>query len=88
MNIMLGNESVSDIERRLGIQLSEEDKDELNRTRQEKINDTPLAEGHWHCFDIPFILVCDTIKTAEKLRDMFLAYDLDSKEQFQIGWER
>ena len=50
---MLGNLSVKDIENRLGIELSEEHRQELNNTHQDKVNDTPLEEGHWHCYDIP-----------------------------------
>lgn len=86
--IMLGNQTVSDIERRLHITLTEEQREMLNNSRQEKVNDTPLAEGKWHCYDIPFMMVCDTVDTATKMRDMFMAYDMSEGETFQIGWER
>lgn len=86
--IMLGNQTVSDIERRLHITLTEEQREMLNSSRQETVNGTPLAEGKWHCYDIPFIMVCDTVDTATKMRDMFMAYDMSEGETFQIGWER
>lgn len=86
--IMLGNQTVKDIERRLGIELTEDQREMLNESRQEKVNNTPLEKGKWHCFDIPFVMVCDTVETASKMRDMFMAYDMSKGESFQIGWER
>lgn len=88
MGIMLGNQAVGDIERRLHITLTDEQREMLNDSRQEAVNDTPLGAGKWHCYDIPFMMVCDTIETATKMRDMFMAYDLTKGEAFQIGWER
>lgn len=89
MIIMLGNQTVDDIERRLDIKLTEEQKEMLNNTRQEIVNDVPLGKGRWHCYDIPFLMMCDSIKTAEKMRDLFMAYDIGpNSETFQIAWER
>lgn len=87
--IMLGNLSVPQIEERLGIKLNDDDEHVMNESRQEAVNSTPLEPGCWHCFDIPFMLMTDTIVTATKLRDMFMKYDPSKfKEQFHISWEK
>lgn len=88
MTIMLGNLSVKDIENRLGIELSEEHRQELTNTHQDKVNDTPLEDGHWHCYDIPFMLMCDVKETAMKFRDIFSQYKFTKSVTFQLGWER
>ena len=45
MLLFLGNLTVSEIEKRLGIELSDEHRAELNRTHQARVNDTPLGDG-------------------------------------------
>lgn len=87
--ILLGNLSPREIASRLGIELSQEDSDFLTRNQQEKVNDTPLEKGKWHCYDIPFIVMCDTVHTAEVIRDLFLRYSPFPKSTtFQVGWEK
>lgn len=86
MNIMLGNQTPEQIEKRLRITLSEADKEELRSTWQQKAED--IADGKWHCFDIPFMMVCGDKETATKWRDIFMNYDLSKGELFQISWER
>lgn len=44
--------------------------------------------GKWHCFDIPFLIMCGDSETASHFRDIFLQYDLSRAERFQISWER
>ena len=88
MSIMLGNLTVEEMENRLGITLSDEHRQVFNGSRQERVNDTPLEYGCWHCFDIPFILVCDVMATANKFRDIILQYKITKNVTFQIGWER
>ena len=88
MNIFLGNLMPEQIERRLGIELSEKDKAMLIETHQAKINDTPLEHGKWHCYYLPFMFMTRDMETAIKFRDLFLQYDQSAfKESFQIGWE-
>jgi hypothetical protein len=87
--IFLGNLSPKEIESRLGITFSQEDKDFLTPLRQETINDTPLEKGKWHCYDIPFMFMCDTAQTAETMKALFMRYyPFPNKITFQIGWER
>lgn len=88
MGIYLGNLTVEQLENRLGIHLSEDHKKELARNRQEKVNNTPLEPGKWHCYDMPFMLMTHDRKTAEKFRDILLNYPMEGcHETFQIGWE-
>ena len=86
MGIMLGNQTPDQIARRLKIELSEEHRAELLETWQQKAEN--IAVDKWHCFDIPFMMVCGSKEVAEKLRDMFLTYDLSKGERFQIAWQQ
>ena len=86
MNIMLGNQSPEQIERRLQITLSDEHKKMLMDSWQHKAED--IEVGKWHCFDIPFMFVCGDIATATKWRDVFMSYDLSKAELFQISWSK
>ena len=85
MSIYLGNLSVSDIEYRLNIQLSDEDKKTLCESHQAKASD--IAAGKWHCFDLPFMIICGDKETAYKLNALFSAYDLtNSRQSCQLTW--
>jgi len=88
MGIRLGNLSVEQIEKRLGIELSEDDRKLLKDTRQEPVNDVPIEHGKWHCFDLPFLFLTHDKETAEKFLAIFQKFDTSKfKECFQIGWE-
>ena len=88
MAIYLGNLTVEQIEKRLGVELSDKDKTFLRETHQDRVNNTPLETGKWHCFDIPFMFMTHDVDTAIRFRDMFQNYDTAKfKETFQIGWE-
>ena len=88
MGIMLGNLSVEQIEKRIGIELSEDDKKILKETHQAHVNNVPIEHGKWHCFDLPFMFLTHDKETAEKFLAIFQKYDTSKlKECFQIGWE-
>lgn len=86
MGMMLGNQTPDQIAKRLKIDMSEEHKNILMESWQQKADD--IAEDKWHCFDIPFMMVCGCKATAEKMRDLFTTYDLSKGELFQISWTR
>ena len=89
MSIYLGDLMPEQIERRLGIELSEEDKSILIGSHQAKVNNTPMEHGKWHCFDLPFMLMTRDVETAIFFRDLFMKYDASTfKECFQIAWEK
>lgn len=54
--MMLGNLSVDQIEKRMGIEFPDDLKDVLNKYHQSEANN--IKEGFWHCFDLPFTFVC------------------------------
>ena len=89
MYIFLGNLTPEQLEKRLGITLTDSDRNYLSEHRQEKVNNTPLGDEKFHIYDIPLMIMCDTINTAIKVRDMMMVYHPDTfKETFQVGWER
>ena len=89
MSIYLGNLTPEQIESRLGIELTAEDKELLRKTHQPKVNNVPIAPGKWHCFDIPFMLMTHDIKTASMFADIFRKYNPSTfRECLQIGWKK
>lgn len=80
----LGNLSIMDVERRLNITLSDANRDKLESMRQIEAND--IQPGKWHCFDIPFQLVCGNRDTAVVIRDILALYEGQMKGDIQIGW--
>ena len=64
MSIYLGNLKVKDIEDRLEVTFSEEARKFMESTRQ---NSASPSHGYWHCFDIPFAIVCGDIETARNI---------------------
>ena len=83
MNIMLGNLSVNQIEQRLGIDFPKEIKEFMEQTHQASANN--VAEGKWHCFDIPFHLVCGDMETAVKIYDSIKEKTKYCKESLAIS---
>jgi hypothetical protein len=82
MSIMLGNLSVAEMEARLGITFPAEAREALAAGGQERAG--PVAAGKWHCFDIPFMLVCGDMAAAEAVHKLLpLAGQL--KCPLQIG---
>ena len=63
--VMLGNLSVEQIEKRLGIEFPEEIRKFMNENHQDCATD--INKGKWHCFDIPFTIVCGDYETASKI---------------------
>ena len=86
--ILLGDLLVNQIEERTGITLSEDDREYMIAHRQAAVNHTPLKDGMWHCFDMPFMVMVHDKQTAEFYRDMLGKYDWSKcREALQIGWE-
>ena len=83
--MMLGNLSVSQIESRLGIELSEANKAFLNNTHQQEAE--RIVSGKWHCFDIPFFFACGGIAFTKEIIDIFSPYASKVKIPMQIGTE-
>lgn len=69
-----GNLSIKKIEERCGISLTEEEKEFLKNTKYEEANNIP--KGKWHCFDLPFQMVCGDEETALKMIEIFKKYEI------------
>jgi len=65
---MLGNLSIEEIEKRVGFTFPDELKEFMQETHQAKVS-IPIAPGKWHCFDIPFVLLCGDRATALKIAE-------------------
>ena len=65
MSIMLGNLKCEEIEKRLGIEFPEDVKAFMRENNQSDAAN--IKYGKWHCFDIPFHIVCGDVETATKI---------------------
>ena len=83
MNIYLGNLSIEEIESRAGVSFPEELKKYMDTRRQESASN--IKNGKWHCFDIPFNLVCGDMETATKIFNSVKDRSNECKEQLQFS---
>lgn len=86
MNIMLGNLSREDIEKRCGVTFSEEVQKFLDETREQKAE--VKDDNKWHCFDMPFTIVCGNKEFANKVLEMLSPYGKDMECPLGIGWNK
>jgi hypothetical protein len=80
---MLGNLTVSQIEDRLGIEFPDEVREFMKENHEP--NASKIPAGKWHCFDMPFNLVCGDMKTAEKIFYSVKEKSSECKEQLQFS---
>lgn len=66
--MMLGNLSVEQMERRMGIVFPDDLKKVLAKYHQNNVA-TDIKPGYWHCFDIPFTMVCGNTDLAELVQE-------------------
>jgi hypothetical protein len=83
MNIMLGNLTVSEIEKRTGVIFPEELKQLMEKTHQHEASN--ISNGKWHCFDIPFVLVCGGMPLAQEIYDHLRIKSGEFKEKMEIA---
>ena len=69
MSILLGNLSVEQIEKRMGVTFPEPIREDLISGRQNDANTSKLKSQEWHCFDIPFTMVCGSMEFAKGIFD-------------------
>lgn len=65
MDILLGDLSVADMQRRAGVEFPTELVEFLSSRHQPQAAN--VAAGKWHCFDVPFVLVCGDVETATEV---------------------
>ena len=83
MSIYLGNLSVEQMQSRARVEFPVELVEYLNERRQE--NAGRLARDTWHCFDIPFVLVCENMEMAQKVYDQLKDKSEKFEEALQIS---
>ena len=81
--MMLGNLSVEQMESRLGIEFPKDVKDFMLKTRQLEAEN--IQKGKWHCFDLPFNIVCGDMETATKIYEGLKPQSEKCKVQLQFS---
>jgi len=83
MNIMLGNLDVTQIEKRLGIEFPNEIREFMSENHQASASN--IKKGKWHCYDIPFVMVCGDVDTATKIYNSVKDRSSECKEALQFA---
>jgi len=81
--ISLGNLTIEQMEKRTGVEWPSELRTLLADRHQDRATD--IAPGKWHCFDLPFFLVCGDMETAQTVYDHLRPLSTSFKEPLQIG---
>ena len=84
MAIYLGNLSAERFTQYLGVEVDHDVIAELESFRQESANN--IAVGKWHCFDMPFILVCGDEATAYRIQKLLAPWHDKMTSQLPVYW--
>jgi hypothetical protein len=84
--ILLGNLSLEEMQKRSGVEFPLELIDYMNPRKQEEAKN--IKAGHWHCFDIPYTLVCGDMETATEIYKYLSPLSSKFKEQMQISLQK
>ena len=76
--MMLGNLTIKQIEKRIGFDFPEDTREFMQNNNQK--NASNVQSGKWHCFDLPFHMVCGDMKTAQKIYDSVKEKSSEVKE--------
>lgn len=83
MSIYLGNLSIAEMEKRSGVEFPEKLKEYMGPRRQQSASN--IKQGAWHCFDVPFVLVCGDMETATEIHGYMKAFSSQFKESLEIS---
>ena len=83
MAIMLGDLSLKQMGDRLGVKIPEPFRTKFDKKHQDKAKN--IQVGEWHCFDIPFNLICGDIKIAQSFYGVMKEFASDVKEQLYVS---
>lgn len=81
--MMLGNLSLEQIQKRAGFEFPAELIEYMAPKHQDRAKN--IEKGHWHCFDIPFVLVCGDMEMAETIHNHLKPYSKQFKEPLQLA---
>lgn len=82
--IMFGNLSIRQVEERLGIELSDKERAELNACHEDNCGKVQ-GRDVWHCYDMPFEMVVGSRKMADVVCRIFSPYS--ANRSFLISWQ-
>ncbi len=82
--IMLGNLTVEQLERRLKIELTKEERETI-KNLIEQTCDKVDGNNKIHIYDIPPMIVCGNGEARNTIIDLLTPYAGDMKETLQIG---
>ncbi len=83
MIIMLGNLTIDEMQRRSGVEFPSELIAFMASRHQDEAQN--VKPGKWHCFDIPFTLVCGDRETAKEIFKHLSPLSSNFKEQMHIA---
>jgi len=83
---MLGNLSPERIAENLSVEFNKTTLRTLEESRQEDVS-KKIEPGKWHCFDLPFVMVCGDMETAQNIYNLLLPYQDKMKGSMQITIE-
>lgn len=81
--MLLGNLKIPEIEKRAGIEFPSKLVEYMTARQQHDASN--IAAGKWHCFDIPFNLVCGDRETATEIYKHLAPLSKDFREPLQIS---
>lgn len=81
--MMLGNLNIEEMQKRAGVTFPQELVEYMTPRKQEAASN--IKAGKWHCFDIPFTLVCGDRDTATEIYKHLSPMSSDFKEKMQIS---
>ena len=85
MSILLGNLSLEQIEDRMGVIFPEDLRAHLLKNQQDSADTSKLKSGNWHCFDIPFTMVCGSMGLAQKIYSAMNPFAADIKTALRLS---
>ena len=83
MGIMLGNLTVEEMQRRSGVEFPAELIAFMAVRHQSEAQN--VQPGKWHCFDLPFTLVCGDMETAREIFKHLSPLSSSYKEPMHIA---
>ena len=75
--MMLGNMTIKEMEDRAGVKFPDELIEYMKPRHQHKAEG--VESGQWHCFDLPFVLLCGDMETATEIHNHLKPFSADFK---------
>lgn len=83
MPFLLGNLTIDEMQSRSGVQFPPELIEYMQSRHQPEADN--IKPGKWHCFDIPFTLVCGDIDTAQHIYGYLKPLSASFKQKMGIS---